>query len=131
MHYLTSLTQLCQQTQQTMHYLTSTHTCPICVLCPQQTVHYLTSLTQLCHINTDLAHTTWLDLFPRIWKILSEKNQQALGQNLTPFFCSGSHTVQKDCQPSAIHTFLEGASQCVPPIPIGHAVLKVGQPLCV
>ena len=44
-HYLTSLTQLCQQT---MHYLTSTHTCPICVPCPQQTMNYLTSLTQLC-----------------------------------------------------------------------------------
>ncbi|KAK7109588.1 transformation/transcription domain-associated protein-like isoform X2 [Littorina saxatilis] len=89
-----------------------------------KTIHYLMSLIQLCHVNTDLAHSCWLDMFPRVWKILSEKNQQNLAMNLGPFFCSGSHVCQKDCQPSAIHTFLEAASQCVPPIPIKHTTLK-------
>ncbi|XP_076468689.1 transformation/transcription domain-associated protein-like isoform X2 [Babylonia areolata] len=89
-----------------------------------KTVQYLTALTQLCHSNTELAHSSWLDLLPRVWKILSEKNQQALGQNMLPFFLSGSHAPQKDCQPSSIHTFLEAASHCVPPVPISHVCLK-------
>lgn len=91
----------------------------------QQTVQYLTAVAQLAHNNTDLAHTTWLDLFPRIWKILSEKHQQMLSGELIPFLCSGSHVVQKDCHPSAIHTFVEALSMCVPPVSIRPIVLKV------
>ena len=40
-----------------------------------QTVLYLTALSQLCHCTTDLTHSIWVDIFPRIWKILSEKQQ--------------------------------------------------------
>ncbi|XP_048245320.1 transformation/transcription domain-associated protein-like isoform X4 [Haliotis rufescens] len=89
-----------------------------------KTVQYLQSLSQLSHSNTELAHMSWLDLFPRIWKILSEKQQQLLGAELVPFLCSGSHVIQKDCQPSAVHCFLEGLALCVPPIPIRPCVLK-------
>ncbi|XP_041366452.1 transformation/transcription domain-associated protein-like [Gigantopelta aegis] len=89
-----------------------------------KTVQYLNSLSQLSHGNTDLAHDTWLELFPRIWKILSEKQQQLLSAELVPFLCSGSHVIQKDCQPSAVHCFLEGLSLCVPAIPVRPCVLK-------
>ncbi|KAH3795932.1 hypothetical protein DPMN_149494 [Dreissena polymorpha] len=41
-----------------------------------QTFQFLNSLSQLCHSCTDLSHITWLALFPRIWKVLSEKQQQ-------------------------------------------------------
>ncbi len=40
-----------------------------------QTVSFLTALSQLCHSNTELAHHTWLDMFPRIWKLLNERQQ--------------------------------------------------------
>lgn len=40
-----------------------------------QTVSYLAALSQLCHCTTDLTHSIWVDIFPRIWKILSEKQQ--------------------------------------------------------
>ncbi|KAL5007444.1 hypothetical protein ScPMuIL_016250 [Solemya velum] len=89
-----------------------------------KTVSYLTALSQLGHNTTDLSHTTWVNLFPRIWKILSEKQQQMLAGELIPFMCSGSHVIQKDCHPSAIHTFMEGFSLCVPPVPIRPCVLK-------
>lgn len=51
--------------------------------------------------------------------------EQILGGELIPFMCSGSHVIQKDCHPSSIHTFLEGLSHCVPPVPIRPCVLKV------
>ena len=41
-----------------------------------QTLSYLSALSQLNHSNTDLTHAVWIDLFPRIWKILSDKQQQ-------------------------------------------------------
>ncbi|KAJ8314001.1 hypothetical protein KUTeg_008562 [Tegillarca granosa] len=89
-----------------------------------RTVSYLSSLSQLCHSNTDLTHIVWVDLYPRIWKVLSEKQQQMLGGELIPFMCSGSHVIQKDCHPSSIHTFLEGLSHCVPSVQIRPIVLK-------
>ncbi|XP_060086157.1 transformation/transcription domain-associated protein-like [Ylistrum balloti] len=89
-----------------------------------KTVSYLNSLSQLCHTSTELGHASWVDCFPRIWKILSDKQQQMLGGELIPFMCSGSHVIQKDCHPSSIHTFLEGLSHCVPPVHIRPCVLK-------
>lgn len=89
-----------------------------------KTVQYLAALSQLCHNSTELSHTTWIDLFPRIWKVLSDKQQQMLGTELIPFICSGSHVVQKDCHPSAIHTFVDSLALCVPPILIRPSVLK-------
>lgn len=49
---------------------------------------------------------------------------QALAGEISPFLCSGSHQVQRDCQPSALNCFVEAMSQCVPPIPIRPCVLK-------
>ncbi|XP_033761645.1 transformation/transcription domain-associated protein-like [Pecten maximus] len=89
-----------------------------------KTVSYLNALSQLCHTSTDLGHASWVDSFPQIWKILSDKQQQMLGGELIPFMCSGSHVIQKDCHPSSIHTFLEGLSHCVPPVHIRPCVLK-------
>ncbi|ESP00831.1 hypothetical protein LOTGIDRAFT_140419, partial [Lottia gigantea] len=89
-----------------------------------KTLQYLNALSQLCHQNTQLSHITWLELFPRIWKILTEKQQQTLSSELVAFLCSGSHGVQKECQPSSVHTFVEGLSSCVPTISIRPCVLK-------
>ena len=37
---------------------------------------YLLSLIQLCHMDTQLAYTTWVDLFPRLWGVLSDRHRQ-------------------------------------------------------
>ena len=50
---------------------------------------------------------------------------QGLAGELGPFICSGSHVIQKDSHPSAIHTFVEAMCQCVPNIPVRPCVLKV------
>lgn len=40
------------------------------------TWQFLSAVSQLCHMDTSLAEWVWLQFFPRIWKILSEKQQQ-------------------------------------------------------
>lgn len=35
----------------------------------------LSTFIQLCHISTTLAEKTWVQLFPRLWKILSDRQQ--------------------------------------------------------
>ncbi|PRD33039.1 UNVERIFIED_CONTAM: Trrap [Trichonephila clavipes] len=81
-----------------------------------KTVHFLNAAAQLCHLDTALAQHLWIQLFPRLWKIFSEKQQGALSNELIAFVTSGTHVIQKDCHPSALGTFIEGVTHCVPPI---------------
>ncbi|XP_030846194.1 transformation/transcription domain-associated protein [Strongylocentrotus purpuratus] len=89
-----------------------------------KTFTFLHAVSQLCHSDTDLTHSFWVHLFPKVWKILSEKEQTTLSQEVSPFLCSGSHHYQKDAPMSTIHTFVEAVSRCSPPITIRPCVLK-------
>lgn len=81
-----------------------------------RTEQLLVSTAQLCHMDTDLAEKVWLDVFPRIWSILDEDQQQAIVRDLVPFLSSGTHVIQKECHPSAISTFVEALTRCQPQI---------------
>ncbi|XP_060795703.1 transformation/transcription domain-associated protein isoform X1 [Neoarius graeffei] len=107
-----------------LHMLTNRHDKFLDSLREVKTGVLLNALVQLCHISTPLAERTWVQLFPRLWKILSDRQQHALSGEMGPFLCSGSHQAQRDCQPSALNCFVEAMSQCVPPIPIRPCVLK-------
>ncbi|TRZ04491.1 hypothetical protein DNTS_027557 [Danionella cerebrum] len=107
-----------------LHMLTNRHDKFLDSLREVKTGALLNALVQLCHISTQLAEKTWVQLFPRLWKILSDRQQHALSGEMGPFLCSGSHQAQRDCQPSALNCFVEAMSQCVPPIPIRPCVLK-------
>ncbi|XP_072415930.1 transformation/transcription domain-associated protein isoform X1 [Chiloscyllium punctatum] len=107
-----------------LHMLTNRHDKFLDSLREVKTGALLSAYVQLCHISTALAEKTWIQLFPRLWKILSDRQQHALAGEISPFLCSGSHQVQRDCQPSALNCFVEAMSQCVPHISIRPCVLK-------
>ncbi|KAM5151825.1 transformation/transcription domain-associated protein [Mantella aurantiaca] len=107
-----------------LHMLTNRHDKFLDSLREVKTGALLSAFVQLCHISTPLAEKIWIQLFPRLWKILTDRQQHALAGEISPFLCSGSHQVQRDCQPSALNCFVEAMSQCVPPIPIRPCVLK-------
>ncbi|KAI5754015.1 hypothetical protein M8J77_005069 [Diaphorina citri] len=83
----------------------------------------LVSLAQLCHLDTHLAEKVWLDMFPQMWSILSETQQQNLTDEIIPFIVSGIHVVQKDVHPSSINTIYESLAHCNPPLPIKPAIM--------
>lgn len=85
---------------------------------------FLNATVQLCHLDTPLAQHLWQQLMPRLWKVLSERQQSVLAGELVPFLCSGSHVVQKDCHPNAIGVFVEALAQCNPPVAIKPALIK-------
>ena len=41
-----------------------------------QSQQYLLSLAHLCHADTQLAYDTWVNLFPQLWGVLSERQRQ-------------------------------------------------------
>ncbi|GIY24528.1 hypothetical protein CEXT_37291 [Caerostris extrusa] len=87
-------------------------------LSQMKTIHFLDATAQLCHLDTALAQYLWIQLFPRLWKIFTEKQQTALSNEIVAFVTSGIHVPQKDCHPSALGTFIESITYCVPPIPM-------------
>ncbi|XP_071454988.1 transformation/transcription domain-associated protein [Hetaerina americana] len=89
-----------------------------------RSLQLLLAAAQLCHMDSHLAEQVWIALLPRVWKILSEKQQMGLTSEIVPFLCSGAHVVQKDCHPSALNVFVEALAQCSPPIPIKPCLMK-------
>ena len=89
-----------------------------------KTSEFLNAMSQLAHMNHSLAEDVWLNFFPRVWRILNDKQRETLAAEMVPFICSGAHVIQRDCHPSALNTFLEALSRCQPPVPIKPAILK-------
>lgn len=83
----------------------------------------LSAVIQLCHHDTTLAQHLWIQMFPKLWKILGEKQQTSLGVDLAAFVCSGIHNNQKDCHPNAIGTFCEALSHC-PNVQLKPTIIK-------
>lgn len=81
-----------------------------------RTEQLLVATAQLCHMDTQLAERIWLDIFPKMWSILDEGQQQAIVREIVPFLSSGIHVIQKDCHPSAVNTFVEALTHCDPQI---------------
>ncbi|MCL4119613.1 UNVERIFIED_CONTAM: hypothetical protein GTU68_032019, partial [Idotea baltica] len=85
---------------------------------------FLNAMSQLAHMDTSLAEWIWLQFFPKIWKILTDRQQQSLSNEMLAFICYGAHVIQKDCHPSALNTFVEALTQCHPPITIKPNIMK-------
>ncbi|XP_065334181.1 transformation/transcription domain-associated protein isoform X2 [Cloeon dipterum] len=88
-----------------------------------KTAHFLSAAAHLCHFESSLAEKVWLELFPRAWKIISDKQQASLQSEMVPFLSSGAHVSQRDCQPSALNALIESVALCDPPIPIKPALM--------
>ncbi|XP_033155613.1 transcription-associated protein 1 isoform X1 [Drosophila mauritiana] len=81
-----------------------------------RTDQMLVATSQLCHIDTQLAQSVWLSMFPRIWSIFTEDQRCNITKELVPFLSSGTNVNQKDCYPSTLNTFVESLTKCAPPI---------------
>ncbi|KAK8783726.1 hypothetical protein V5799_009909, partial [Amblyomma americanum] len=42
---------------------------------------FLSATVQLCHLDTPLAQHLWLQLMPRLWKVLNDRQQSYLGRS--------------------------------------------------
>ncbi|XP_025029317.1 transformation/transcription domain-associated protein, partial [Python bivittatus] len=58
-----------------LHMLTNRHDKFLDSLREVKTGALLSAFVQLCHISTPLAEKTWIQLFSRLWKILSDRQQ--------------------------------------------------------
>lgn len=71
-----------------------------------RTVQFLFATAQLCHMDTALAERVWLDCFPRLWGILSEKQQSVSKVYIIFLFLECFHLCACLCLPRAPPQFL-------------------------
>ncbi|XP_023171663.2 transcription-associated protein 1 [Drosophila hydei] len=81
-----------------------------------RTEQMLVATSQLCHMDTQLAESVWLAIFPSIWGIFTEDQRINISKELIPFLSSGTNVNQKDCSPSTLNTFVESLTNCTPSI---------------
>uniref|UniRef100_A0A803SSS7 Transformation/transcription domain associated protein n=1 Tax=Anolis carolinensis TaxID=28377 RepID=A0A803SSS7_ANOCA len=74
-----------------LHMLTNRHDKFLDSLREVKTGALLSAFVQLCHISTPLAEKTWIQLFSRLWKILSDRQQHvsvnSMSSDVTIFRC--------------------------------------------
>ena len=85
---------------------------------------FVQAVTQLCYFDSALAQHIWIQLFPRVFSTLNERQQLLLALEIPPFLISGSHILQRDAPISSIGTFFEAVTFCNPPIQLGPQLLK-------
>ncbi|OTF77711.1 Nipped-A-like protein [Euroglyphus maynei] len=85
---------------------------------------FFNAVAQLCHLDSQLAHHIWIQLFPRIYSILNERYQRMIACELAPFFVSGVHTYQREIPISSVNTFFEAVSHCEPSIKLRPSILR-------
>ena len=85
---------------------------------------FISAVSQLAHMDTQLASSIWIDVMPKIWRILTQNQRDNLQREIVPFICSGCHVIQKDCQPSVVGTFMEAIAKFQPPITIRPCLLR-------
>ena len=61
-----------------------------------QTASFLGPMAQLCHRYSNLAHTVWIDLFPQLWNLLTEKQQQ-VSNHAEPNSNDGATICRQSC----------------------------------
>uniref|UniRef100_A0A146L0J1 Transformation/transcription domain-associated protein n=6 Tax=Lygus hesperus TaxID=30085 RepID=A0A146L0J1_LYGHE len=89
-----------------------------------KSLDFLNCVVQLCHTDSALAEKLWLDLFPRLWSLLSERQRTSLSGEILPFLVSGIHVAQKDMHPSSLSTIFEAINLCSPPLQIKPALMS-------
>ena len=76
---------------------------------------FLGHLFHLIHADHHLASSIWIDMFGKLWKILSRKQQVGITAEFIPFLCSGSHLIQRDMPYSALKTIFDACLAAGPP----------------
>lgn len=89
-----------------------------------RTEQFLVATAQLCHMETPLAESVWLTMFPKVWSLMDDGQQLALTREMVQFLASGTHVTQKDCQPSALNTFVEALSRCKPAVQLPPSLIN-------
>ncbi|KAI9846327.1 MAG: hypothetical protein M1837_004180 [Sclerophora amabilis] len=89
-----------------------------------KTKDLLEPLSQLQHLDADVAHEIWINLFPLCWSSLSRDDRSELERGMVMSLTKDYHQRQVDKRPNVVQTLLEGAAKSTPAFKISPHVMK-------
>ncbi|KAL0949509.1 hypothetical protein HGRIS_009561 [Hohenbuehelia grisea] len=73
-------------------------------------------LQRLLCLDPQVAHDTWVSIFPAAWTCLSRREQAEVTQHMISLLSKDYHIRQADVRPNVIQTLLTGINACDPPM---------------
>ncbi|KAJ8698457.1 transcription-associated protein 1 [Pleurotus ostreatus] len=89
-----------------------------------KTQQLLRPLQRLLYLDHQVAHETWISIFPAAWSWLSRKEQADLTQHMVTLLSKDYHIRQSELRPNVIQTLLTSIHSCVPPMTLPPHLVK-------
>ncbi|KZT26868.1 FAT-domain-containing protein [Neolentinus lepideus HHB14362 ss-1] len=81
-------------------------------------------LQRLLFLDSQVAHETWITIFPAVWDCLSRREQTDITQHMMVLLSKEYHLKQADLRPNVIQSLLTGLHACSPPVALPPHLLK-------
>ncbi|KAG6837441.1 hypothetical protein H0H93_009535 [Arthromyces matolae] len=79
---------------------------------------------RLLFLDPQVAHDTWIAVFPSVWACLSRREQTDLSLHLINLLSKDYHVRQAHLRPNVVQTLLAGLQACSPPITLPPHLVK-------
>ncbi|KAG5221804.1 Transcription-associated protein [Salix suchowensis] len=89
-----------------------------------KTQQLIRPLQRLLYLDHQVAHETWISIFPAAWSWLSRKEQADLTQHMVTLLSKDYHVRQSELRPNVIQTLLTSIHSCVPPMTLPPHLVK-------
>jgi len=105
--------------------LVTTHQAFLRSMCTVSVESIVDPLRRLCVGSRTISHRLWVELFPRVWDILSPEQRHDLTKASIDILKNESFlTAQSTQRPNVIQVILEGITHCSPPMRLPPALVK-------
>ncbi|KAG6866480.1 hypothetical protein C0991_003998 [Blastosporella zonata] len=92
---------------------------------PRPKIHAIIRPVQrLLFLDPQVAHDTWVSVFPSVWSCLSRREQADLSLHLINLLSKDYHIRQAHLRPNVIQTLLSGIQACSPPMTLPPHLVK-------
>jgi transformation/transcription domain-associated protein len=81
-------------------------------------------LRHLVRVDEELAHSIWIDLFPKLWISQTGRQRHDLTKALIPLLSKEYHIKQAELRPNVIQTLLDGICECTPVLQVPPQLLQ-------
>ncbi|TFK56003.1 FAT-domain-containing protein [Heliocybe sulcata] len=81
-------------------------------------------IQRLLFLDPQVAHDTWIAVFPAVWGCLSRREQMDITQHMMVLLSKEYHLKQADLRPNVIQSLLIGLHACSPPMVLPPHLVK-------
>ncbi|KAF8076441.1 hypothetical protein FPV67DRAFT_1558921 [Lyophyllum atratum] len=93
------------------------------ITCPK-THAIIRPVQRLLFLDPQVAHDTWVSVFPSVWSCLSRREQADLTHHIINLLSKDYHIRQAHLRPNVIQTLLAGIQSCSPPMTLPPHLVK-------